>query len=94
MTTHHPHDHDREDIGCLQAIEMFYAYLDGELGSPESIADFEHHLEHCRSCFSRVEFEGLLTQRLKGEAAERAPEGLKTRLRTLMDSFQGKPIAE
>lgn len=79
--------HEREDIGCLKAIEMFYAYLDGELGDPESIADFEHHLEHCRSCFSRAEFEGLLTERLKAVAAERAPDGLRRRLRILMDNF-------
>jgi anti-sigma factor (TIGR02949 family) len=80
------HDH-REDIGCLQAIEMFYAYLDGEIEDPESIADFEHHLEHCRSCFSRAEFEGLLTRRLRAAAAERAPDGLRDRLRILMNDF-------
>ena len=45
------------DIGCLRAIEAFYAYLDGELDDPESIADFEHHLGHCRSCFSRIEMD-------------------------------------
>ena len=77
----------REDIGCLQAIEMFHAYLDGELGDAESVADFEHHLEHCRGCFSRAEFEGLLTERLKGLAAQPAPDALRRRMRTLMDSF-------
>lgn len=87
MTTHDHHDEAREDIGCLEAIEMFYAYLDGEVGDAQSIADFEHHLEHCRSCFSRIEFEGLLTERLRNAAAEHAPEGLKRRLRTLMDNF-------
>lgn len=76
----------RHDIGCLEAIERFHAYLDGELGTPEA-AEFEHHLAHCRSCFSRAEFEKLLTARLKLVAAERASEGLKARLRTLMDSF-------
>jgi anti-sigma factor (TIGR02949 family) len=83
---HTNHDH-REDIGCLKAIEMFYAYLDGELDDPESTADFEHHLEHCRSCFSRTEFENLLTERLKTVAAERASSGLRNRLRVLMDNF-------
>lgn len=87
MTTHdESHDH-REDIGCLTAIEMFYAYLDGELGDAESVAEFEHHLEHCRSCFSRAEFEGLLTDRLRAVAAERASDALKRRMRLLMDNF-------
>lgn len=80
------HDH-REDIGCLKAIEMFYAYIDGELDHPESLAEFENHLQHCRSCFSRAEFEGLLTDRLKAAAAERAPDSLRDRLRILMDNF-------
>ena len=78
---------EREDIGCLKAIEMFYAYIDGELDSPESIAEFEHHLGHCQSCLSRAEFEGLLTTRLKELAAKRAPDALRDRLRTLMDTF-------
>lgn len=86
MTKHDPQDH-REDIGCLKAIEMFYAYIDGELDDAESVAEFEHHLEHCRSCFSRAEFEGLLTERLRAVAAERASDALKRRLRILMDTF-------
>lgn len=86
MTTHDT-NHEREDIGCLQAIEMFYAYIDGEIGDPEAIAGFEHHLEHCRSCFSRAEFERLLTDRLKALASERASDTLRRRMRILMDNF-------
>jgi anti-sigma factor (TIGR02949 family) len=83
----HDHEHEREDIGCLEAIEMFYAYLDGELEGPESTEEFEHHLEHCRGCFSRLEFEGLLTERLKQAATEQAPEALRRRLKILMENF-------
>lgn len=86
MTTHDP-QHEREDIGCLRAIEMFYTYIDGELSDPDAIADFEHHLEHCRSCFSRAEFEDLLTDRLKALASERASDTLRRRMRILMDNF-------
>lgn len=86
MTPYDPKE-DRDDIGCLKAIEMFYAYIDGELTDAESVDGFEHHLEHCRSCFSRAEFEGLLTQRLRALAAERASEDLRRRMRILMDSF-------
>jgi len=82
-----PHDHRDHDIGCLQAIEVFYAYLDGEIDEPAAIADFERHLAHCRSCYSRAELEGLLTERLRSIAAERAPEALRRRLRLLLDEF-------
>lgn len=83
-----PHvPHERDDIGCLKALEMFYSYLDQELTDPESVAEFEHHLEHCRSCYSRAEFEGLLTERLKAAAGTRAPIALRNRLRGLMSDF-------
>jgi len=81
--THQNHD----DIGCLEAIETFYAYLDGEMKNPQSIADFERHMAHCRSCFTRAELEGLLSERLTKLAKHRAPDRLKKRLRDLMGRF-------
>jgi len=84
----HPKDHaDHDDIGCLQAIEFFYAYLDGELDDPISVAEFEHHMAHCRSCFSRAQVERMLTARLKETARPQTPATLKSRLRNLMDKF-------
>ena len=79
--------HGHDDIGCLAAIEAFYAYLDGELSDPEAIDDFEHHMSHCRSCFSRAEVEKLLNERMRGSAASKAPEDLRDRVRRLMDEF-------
>ena len=75
------------DIGCLRAIEAFYAYLDGELEDPAAIADFEHHLEHCRSCFSRVEFEKALNERMRRTAKRESPDALRKRVGKLMDKF-------
>jgi anti-sigma factor (TIGR02949 family) len=76
-----------QDIGCLRAIEAFYAYLDGELEDPATIADFEHHLEHCRSCFSRVEFEKALNERMRKSAKRETPDALRKRVDKLMDKF-------
>ena len=75
------------DIGCLQAIEAFYAYLDGELEDPEAIADFEHHLGHCRSCFSRIEMEKALSERMRKSAKHESPEALRRRVGKLMEKF-------
>lgn len=77
----------KHDIGCLQAIEAFYAYLDGELEDLESIAEFEHHLEHCRSCFSRLEMEKTLNQRMRDTAKTGSPEALRGRIGKLMEKF-------
>jgi len=77
----------KHDIGCLTAIEAFYAYLDGELDDPESIADFEHHVRHCRSCFSRIEMEKALNEHIRKTAKRESPEDLRARVSRLMEKF-------
>lgn len=79
--------HKHDDIGCLEAIEAFYAYLDGELSDPQAIEDFEHHMRHCRSCFSRSEVEKLLNERMRESGISKAPDDLRSRVRRLMDEF-------
>ncbi len=79
--------HKHDDIGCLEAIEAFYAYLDGELSDPQAIEDFEHHMSHCRSCFSRSEVETLLNERMRESGTSKAPDELRSRVRRLMDEF-------
>ncbi len=75
------------EIGCLEAIEALYAYLDGEVNDPQALARIEHHLGHCRSCFSRTEMERALTAQLRKSAKSRAPAALQARLRSIMDKF-------
>ncbi len=75
------------DIGCLEAIEVFYSYFDGEISDPKLIADFEHHLGHCRSCFSRAEVEKLVTERMRKSANNQAPQELRSRIRRFMDKY-------
>jgi anti-sigma factor (TIGR02949 family) len=79
--------HRHDDIGCLAAIEAFYAYLDGELSDPQAVENFEHHMSHGRSCFSRAEVERLLNERLRQRGTSKAPEDLRDRVRRLMDEF-------
>ena len=79
--------HSHDDIGCLAAIEAFYSYLDGELSNPKAIEDFEHHMSHCRSCFSRAEVERLLNERMRESGTSKAPRDLRDRVRRLMDEF-------
>ena len=80
----HPHDLDADDIGCLEAIESLYAYLDGEIEDPAELRAIEHHLGHCRSCFSRMELERTLTAHARKSAASKAPEALQDRLKDLL----------
>lgn len=75
-----------DEIGCLEAIESLYAYLDGELDD-DSVARVEQHLAHCRSCYSRSELERRLGERARSAGRTRAPDALKARLRRLMDEI-------
>lgn len=85
---------DQKPINCDEALRMLAAFLDHELHFGEH-EDVERHLEMCRSCFSRAEFE----RRLKGEVArlgrEEVRPGFEERVRRLFDSFAtssaGKP---
>lgn len=85
MTT--PDAHDDEDIGCLEAIEALFAYLDGEIGDPRERQAIEHHMSHCRSCFSRLELEKRLMARARQATHSEAPQALKDRLRDLLDDL-------
>ncbi|MGD8572090.1 MAG: zf-HC2 domain-containing protein [Gammaproteobacteria bacterium] len=75
-----------EEIDCLEAIGHLYAYLDGELGA-ETISKFEHHLHHCRSCFSRAQLEKALSNRLSSMNDDQPPESVENRVRNLLDKL-------
>jgi len=75
------------DIGCLEAIETLYAYLDGELDDEISIDQVEKHMEHCRSCYSRKDVERALSEHIGNANRKETPEALKIRLRKLMADF-------
>ena len=59
-------------IKCEEALRLLAEYLDGELADG-SLADIEHHLDACRSCYSRMEFEQQLKRQL-AQLGRREPE--------------------
>lgn len=76
-----------DDSDCLEAMDHLYAYLNGELDNKITITKVEHHLSHCKSCFSRAEMEREINKRLKESNKEKAPESLRNRLRDLMKNI-------
>ena len=80
------------DMGCLEAIEFLYAWLDNELDNPEMATDVEYHISHCKSCWSRAEMERALNDHMKRSTGiqtdcdtnDGTPESLKTRLDELI----------
>ena len=81
------HEHHGDDIGCLEAIEWLYAYLDGEIDDPGLVSQVEFHLDHCRSCFSRSEMERVLAARLRDAGGAQAPNEFRARVDKLLDKL-------
>lgn len=75
------------DSDCLEAFDHVYAYINNELKDKAVIARIEHHLSHCKSCFTRAEMERKINDRMKQSKQEQAPEHLKKRLQNLIDDF-------
>lgn len=73
-------------IECEEAIAKLLEYLDGELDATDR-SRLERHLETCRGCFTRAEFERRLRERIAETGSARAPESLRLRVRGLMETF-------
>ncbi len=86
----HPHDHPQSktpgEISCEDVLKHLVDYLHGEVEEAK-FAEIEKHLDSCRGCFSRAEFEKSLKQRVQDEGRENAPDSLQNRLNDLMDKF-------
>jgi anti-sigma factor (TIGR02949 family) len=74
-------------IDCEEALRRLFEYLDAELhGGPQR--EMEQHLERCRSCFSRVEFEKRLKAHTAELGREPLPPELGLRIRKVLDAIK------
>jgi anti-sigma factor (TIGR02949 family) len=78
---------DKPDkLTCEQAIKMVLEFLDKELSPHDHIA-MEEHLETCRSCYSRMEFEKLLKNKIHSLPLTKAPESLRSKIKKVTGKF-------
>ncbi|MBT5309152.1 MAG: anti-sigma factor [Rhodospirillaceae bacterium] len=75
-----------EAIDCKDVVRRLYEFIDNELD--ELTHDqIEHHLNDCRSCLSRHEFETTLKKRVQNAGHEKMPKKTASRLQGLIDKF-------
>jgi mycothiol system anti-sigma-R factor len=74
-------------MNCHEALEKLWQYLDRELDG-ESSTQLQRHLQECRQCFSKAEFERRLRAMLRRSCdGEQAPPELRERLSRLLRMF-------
>ena len=66
-------------IDCEEAVRRLAEYLDHAL-EDVSEAEVERHLETCRSCYSRAEFERALRGRLRDLRQEPVDPAFESRI--------------
>lgn len=73
-------------IECEEAIRRMLEYIDNELHDHDH-EEMQQHLDSCRECYTRMEFE----QRLKGMVHEardqKAPPGLNNRIKNIIKKY-------
>ena len=74
------------DIGCEEALRRLAEFIDCELSGSEQDS-VERHLRTCRSCYSRMEFESRLKQRLSALSGDDVPAKSRDRIRKLIEGF-------
>lgn len=78
----------RQDMDCAAALRLLAEFLDGEL-SDRTHGQVAHHLETCRSCFSRAEFERRLKEQLQSLGRHDVRPPFEQRIRSLVAAFTG-----
>jgi anti-sigma factor (TIGR02949 family) len=71
---------------CEDALRLLALHLDRELDAATH-EQIDRHLETCRACYSRAEFEARLKSRLTELGHEPVHPGLVDRVHTLISKF-------
>ena len=77
-------EHDR--IRCEEVIAHLLQYLDGEIDAAKRV-QIDRHIQECRGCYSRAEFEKVLRAKIEQLGEVKAPATLQQRVRSLIDEF-------
>lgn len=74
-------------IGCQEALQRLYEYLDGEL-TPETDAEVRRHIDICAACYPEVksatEFRDALQRAARGQPL--CPEPLRRRIAEMLEA--------
>ena len=70
---------DSEMIPCREAIEMLWAYIDGELPEHEQ-GQVHDHLEACQACYPQYDFQRAFHEFVEQHMKRSVPPDLRRRV--------------
>lgn len=73
-------------IECEEAIRLMLEYLDDELHE-HNHEEMDKHLESCRSCYSRMEFEKRLNSMIHKVEPKVVPLNLNSRIKKIIKDY-------
>jgi len=76
------------DEHCLEAVELLYHYLDGEL-TDERKVQIQSHLDACPPCFEAYDFEAELRIVVRQKCRDHVPETLRLRVAAALHEVEG-----
>ena len=76
------------EINCEEAAKRFNDFIDNYLkGTAKD--ELEHHIENCRHCFDRLEFELMLKSRIASMRKETMPDddNVKNKIHSILSKL-------
>lgn len=74
-------------MNCKESLQKLYEFLDSQMDKVPA-AELEKHLDRCRHCWDRFEFEKHLKSLIqKSCCKEVCPDTLRQRIKSLLDKF-------
>ena len=77
-------------IGCKEAVQRLWGYLDGDLAPGDEQA-LEEHLAFCLRCCGELEFARQLREMLRTRTSAEMPPDTRDRLEAVIDDFGTQP---
>ena len=71
---------------CDKILERVWDYLDRETNA-DGLAEIKKHLDLCRPCFSRIEFQKILREKMRSHTHHVCPEKLKQRIKSIIELY-------
>jgi anti-sigma factor RsiW len=79
VTTDEPARPDRDDVACIEQVEIMTEYLEGALSAADA-RRLEHHLETCPGCTEYLEQLRTVAGSLRGLTDEAIPAEMRDAL--------------